>query len=196
MMLPLTATAPRLLTEETCAPAMLTSAEVISSPEVDSAFSTERVTACEAAARSTIMPLRMPSEGSMPTPRMRMDLSSSTRPTRVHTLVVPTSMPTTISSMSFTHSVVWRGRIRHIDQRRPDASLRKRIYHRLIHAHFQFHISCFRSEVHPPAARVIPAKPKTCIIDDRHSRRDMLAQSLDSLHHVRRNEGSRRQRIG
>ncbi len=57
--------------------------------------------AAEAAERSTMMPLRIPSEGSMPTPRMRMDaaLASSTRPTRVHTLVVPTSMPTTISSI-------------------------------------------------------------------------------------------------
>ena len=54
--------------------AMLTRAEVISRPDVDSARSTERVIACEAAARSTMMPLRMPSEGSMPTPRMRMDL--------------------------------------------------------------------------------------------------------------------------
>ncbi|MFN8460224.1 MAG: hypothetical protein U0X93_00410 [Anaerolineales bacterium] len=60
---------------------MLTNAEVISRPDVDSAFFTERVMACVAAARSTMMPLRIPSEGSMPTPRMRMDLSSSTRPT-------------------------------------------------------------------------------------------------------------------
>src|SRR5215216_6177266 len=100
MILPLTAAAPRLLTEETCAPAMLTSAEVISIPEVDSAFSTERVMACDAAARSTIMPFLIPSEGSMPTPRMRMERLSSTRPTSVHTLVVPTSMPTTISSIN------------------------------------------------------------------------------------------------
>ena len=49
---------------------------------------------------------------------------SSTRPTSVHTLVVPTSMPTTISSMSFTHPVIWRGRIGHIDQHRPNTSLR------------------------------------------------------------------------
>src|SRR5512147_1134441 len=98
--LPFTAAAPRLFTDETCAPAMLTNAEVISSPEVDSAFFTERVIACEAAARSTMMPFLMPSDGSMPTPRIRMDLSSSTRPTRVQILVVPTSMPTTISSIS------------------------------------------------------------------------------------------------
>src|SRR5512146_2981916 len=155
MMLPFTATAPRLLTEETCAPAMLTRADVISSPEVDSAFSTERVIDWEAAARSTIIPLRMPSEGSMPTPRIRMDLSSSTRPTRVHTLVVPTSMPTTISSMSFTHPVVWRARVGHIDQRRPDPSRSQGIHHRLIHAHFQFDIACFRAKIYPPTARVV-----------------------------------------
>jgi N-methylhydantoinase B len=91
--------APRLFTDATCAPAILTNADVISRPEVDSAFFTERVIACEAAVRSTMIPLRIPSDGSMPTPRMRRDKSSSTRPTRVHILVVPTSMPTMISSM-------------------------------------------------------------------------------------------------
>ena len=35
MTLPFTAAAPRRLTEDTCAPAMLTSAEVISMPDVD-----------------------------------------------------------------------------------------------------------------------------------------------------------------
>src|SRR5512139_4282878 len=104
---------------------MLTSADVTSSPEVDSAFSTEWVIAWEAAARSTITPLRIPSEGSMPTPRMRMDLLSSTRPTRVQTLVVPTSMPTTISSMLLTYPVIGCSRIRHIDQDRTYASLRQ-----------------------------------------------------------------------
>ena len=45
---PGTATTPRLLIEETCPPARLTSADVISMPEVCSAFSTEWVMACEA----------------------------------------------------------------------------------------------------------------------------------------------------
>ena len=56
MTLPFTAAAPRLFTDETCAPAILTKADVISSPEVDSAFFTERVIAWEAAARFTMMP--------------------------------------------------------------------------------------------------------------------------------------------
>src|SRR6185436_5895079 len=186
MMLPFTAAAPRLFTDETCAPAMLTNAEVISRPEVDSAFSTERVIACEAAARSTIMPLRMPSEGSMPTPRMRMDLLSSTRPTSVHTLVVPTSMPTTISSIIpfcyfgisqlagdgsaladsilLTHPVIWRGREGDIDQRRADASLRQRIHQRLIHTHLQLNIVRGRAKINTPAARVIPAEAHARIV--------------------------------
>ena len=42
-------TTPRLLTDETCEPARLTSAEVISSPEVRSAFSIERAIDWEAA---------------------------------------------------------------------------------------------------------------------------------------------------
>src|SRR5215208_682932 len=140
IMFAFTATAPRLFTEATCAPAILTSADVISSPDVDSAFSTDFVIACEAAARSTMIPLRIPSEGSMPTPRMRMDLSSCTLPTRVQTLVVPTSMPTTISSILLTHPVIRRSWIRHINHDRTDASLRQRVHHRFIHAHLQFHI--------------------------------------------------------
>src|SRR5215217_1158078 len=135
MIFPLTAAAPLLFTDETCAPAILTSAEVISSPDVDSAFSTERVMACEAPAKSTITPLRMPADGSTPTPRMRMDWLSSTRPTSVHTLVVPTSMPTTISSMLFTHPIIWSRRIRYIDQRRLNTPLGQGSHHRFIHAH-------------------------------------------------------------
>src|SRR5215211_5073159 len=78
-------------------------------------LSTERVIACEAAARSTIIPFLIPSEGSMPTPRMRMEWLSSTRPTSVQTLVVPTSMPTTISSIGLlTQSVIRCGWVGHI----------------------------------------------------------------------------------
>src|SRR5215211_6027322 len=137
---------------------MLTNPDVISSPEVDSAFLTERVIAWEAAARSTMMPLRIPSEGSIPTPRMRMDLSSSTRPTSVHTLVVPTSIPTTISSIStfcdlslsvtfpylLTQPVIRRGRVHHINQSGLNASLSQRIHHRFIDAYFQFNIISIR----------------------------------------------------
>ncbi len=123
MMFPFTAVAPLLFTDATCEPAMLTRADVISNPEVDSAFLTDCMIACEAADRSTMTPLRIPSEGSMPTPRIRMELLSSTLPTSVHTLVVPTSMPTTISSMLLTHPVIRRSRVRYVDQRRPNASL-------------------------------------------------------------------------
>src|SRR6266540_7026590 len=183
MILPLTAAAPRLLTDETCAPAMLTKAEVISRPEVDSAFSTECVIACEAAARSTMMPLRIPAEGSMPTPRIRTDWLSSTRPTSVQTLVVPTSMPTTISSMSFTHPVIGRGRIGHIDQRRLNTSLCQGSHHRFIHTDLQLNISCTRPKINSPAARVIPSKTRTCIVQNWHTLWNMPTQSFQRLHH-------------
>src|SRR5687767_6932993 len=135
MIFPFTAVAPRLFTDETCEPAMLTRAEVISSPEVDSAFLTDCMIACEATDKSTITPLRIPSEGSMPTPRIRMELLSSTRPTSVHTLVVPTSMPTTISSILLTHPVIRRSRVCYVDQRGPNASLCQRSDHRFIDLH-------------------------------------------------------------
>ena len=77
--------------------------------EERSAFSIERAMDWEAAARSTMVPLRMPWEGSMPTPRMRRLCSPSTRATRVQTLVVPISIPTTIgSSIGLLHPVEWR----------------------------------------------------------------------------------------
>src|SRR5690349_18480761 len=165
---------------------MLTSAEVISSPDVDSAFSTERVIACDAAARSTMTPFLIPSEGSMPTPRMRTDLSSSTRPTNVQTFVVPTSMPTTISSILLTHPVIGRSRIRHIDHCRTNASLRQRIHHRFIHTNFQFHIVGTCPKIDFPATRIIPAKTKLWIINNYHTGRDMSRQSFDRLHHLGR----------
>ena len=96
---PLMPTTPRLLMEETCAPAILTKAEAISIPELCSARSTERTIARDAASRSTITPFVMPFEGSMPTPKICSEPASCTRPTSVQTFVVPTSIPTTISSI-------------------------------------------------------------------------------------------------
>src|SRR5215216_5568084 len=191
---PLTATAPRLFTLATCAPAMLTSADVISRPEVDSAFSTERVIAWEAAARSTMIPFLIPSEGSMPTPRMRMDLSSSTRPTSVHTLVVPTSMPTTLSSI-LLNPVIGRSGVRHIDHCRTDASLRQGIHHRFIHMHLQLHVISTRPKIDLPATRVIPPKPITWVVNNDHARRDVVAKPLQRLHHFSGNEWHRVERI-
>src|SRR5688572_21035823 len=132
MIFPFTAVAPRLFTDETCEPAMLTRAEVISSPEVDSAFLTDCMIACEAADRSTMTPLRIPSAGSMPTPRIRMELLSSTRPTSVHTLVVPTSMPTAISSILLAHHVIRCSGQRHVNHGGRHACLCERSDHRFI----------------------------------------------------------------
>src|SRR5512142_2575157 len=126
-------TTPLLLTEETCEPARLTSAAVTSSPEERSAFSIERAIDWEAACRSTMVPLRMPCEGSMPTPRMRRAgpwprsawPPPSTRATSVQTLVVPISMPTTICSSAMAlllrdalrpKSVIRRIQARYADQ--------------------------------------------------------------------------------
>jgi hypothetical protein len=54
---PFTAAAPRLFTDETCAPAMLTSADGdLQAGSGFGAFFTERVIACEAALRSTMVP--------------------------------------------------------------------------------------------------------------------------------------------
>ncbi len=180
-------TAPRLLTDETCAPARLTSAEVISSPEVCSAFSTERVIACVAAARSTMTPLRIPSEGSMPTPRMRMDLLSSTRHQRADlgrsdvdayndlfhvianpviwaqsgyvTLMMTGCMPLCASELTSVYTLAFST---------------------------QYRVA--RPKVNTPAAGVIPAKPQYRVIEDRHAGRDVGARRFQRLDHVRGDE--------
>src|SRR5512144_2512540 len=137
MISPETPATPRLLMEETCAPARLTIAPVISTPEVASAFWTDLVMTWAAAFRSTITPFLIPSEGSTPDPRIRMALSS-TRPTRVQTLVVPTSIPTTISSIGYLRLLIeWGIQIFHADQRGLNALANECIDHRLIH--LQFH---------------------------------------------------------
>src|SRR5574341_1333640 len=187
--------APRLFTEETCPPARLTSAEVISRPEVCSARSTERVMACVAVARSTTTPLRIPSDGSMPTPMMRMVFSLSIRPTSVHTLVVPTSMPTMISSMSLAHSVVRRVGILNADERRIDAALGQRIDQRLVDLQLQTHVLRVAPKEDLPAAAIGPAQPVMRIIDQRGNRGDIRSEGLDCLDQIGGNVRDRRQRI-
>jgi len=89
-------TTPRLLREETCVPLSPTYARSILYPDVRSAFSTEAAMDAVASATSTTTPLRTPREGATPTPITQTFPSPSTSPTKVHTLLVPTSMPTIV----------------------------------------------------------------------------------------------------
>src|SRR5574340_205268 len=192
---PGTATTPRLLIEETCPPARLTSAELISIPEVCSACSTERVMACDARPRSTMTPRRMPSDGSIPTPMMRMVFSPSTRPTRVQTLVVPTSMPTTISSMLLRRPVVGRLRVFDADECRLHALRIDHSDHGVVDFKLERHISRPFPEVHLPASAVFPSQAVLSVENEARPARRMRGQCQHSLHQFLRNEGSGRQRI-
>ena len=74
-------------------PPIPTTALSILWPEMRSARSTEATMASVASVTLTIMPRRMPRDGTTPTPTMRRLSPSSSSPTSVQVFVVPTSMP-------------------------------------------------------------------------------------------------------
>src|SRR5581483_8447775 len=92
-----TATTAWLLVESTCAPAIPTRALIALKPDCCSARRNEDSIAETAACTSTTTPLRNPCEGQMPTPRISGEPDAMSA-MRVHTFVVPTSMPTIIWS--------------------------------------------------------------------------------------------------
>src|SRR5512140_387095 len=188
MISPETPATPRLLMEDTWAPARLTMAPVISTPEVASAFWTDFVIACAAAERSTITPFLIPSEGSTPDPRMRMALSS-TRPTRVQTLVVPTSIPTTISSIGYLLLLIeWCIQVFHADERGLDALPGEVVHHRLVDLQLHLDVFDILAEVDRPAPRVLPAHAILRVISHGDALGDIRRQGHDGLDHLRLDE--------
>src|SRR5439155_8334116 len=87
-----------LLTEAMWAPATPTYADAISKPDCCWALATEASIDSTASSTLTMMPFFRPREGTTPTPITSSWSSSVTAAISVHTLVVPTSIPTTIRS--------------------------------------------------------------------------------------------------
>src|SRR3972149_410937 len=155
---------PLLLSEAICAPDRLTSAELISKPEVRSALSLADSTARATPSRLTTPPLRIPSDGTMPTPMMRRRDSSSSWPTSAQIFVVPTSTPTKMISsepiMSLRRSflpIVGGGRVLHADHLRGDAPLHQHLRDLPVQLHFEDHIPA-AAEIRLPALGVNEAE--------------------------------------
>src|SRR3970040_667211 len=80
-----------------CSPETPTYRESTFIPAIRSARSTASSIARVVASRSTTMPLRIPEDGTRPTPEICTSPSSSTSPTTAQTFVVPMSSPTMCS---------------------------------------------------------------------------------------------------
>ncbi len=96
--LPVTATTPRELTPSMWAPEIPTVTASTSRPDINSAASTACTTDLTVDSMLMITPRRKPREGYMPTPVISRTPVSLNWPITAHTLVVPISSPTRISS--------------------------------------------------------------------------------------------------
>ena len=87
-------------------------------------------------------------------------VSCSTRPTRVQTLVVPTSIPTTISSIVLTLGLLieWCIQVFHADQRGLDALMSESIHDGLVNILFHRNILGILAEINT-TSRAGPASP-------------------------------------
>ncbi len=130
-------------------------------PQVRSAFSTERTTACEAATMSTTTPLR---------DALRR-LDAHAQDAQLAWGFLPGNQCTDLGRTDINcdddcfihrsplHSIIWRVDEFHADQLWLQTMVGQVIHHTLIHHQALLHVTGLKAEVHFPSQRIFPTQP-------------------------------------